>query len=453
MTEVIKKSADHDLRKKLAYNILQYDKKVVKGKHQYADLELAKERAAHLKWKVVENLDKYLIEFESNFLKRGGKVIWAQDANEALSEIMEILKKADAKSVVKGKSMTTEEINLNEAMEKAGIENVETDLGEYIVQLRKERPYHIVTPAMHLSKEDVSKTFHELFQMAPDSTPEQIMEFVREKLRENYQRAEVGITGVNFIIADTGSVALTENEGNAFMTIAFPKIHVAIAGIEKVIPSIADVDLFWPLLATHGTGQQVTVYNEILSGPKQSDEEDGPEEMYVVLIDNGRTNLLELQEQRQSLSCIRCGACLNACPIYQTIGGHSYESIYSGPIGSVISPHLMGMNEFKHLSFASSLCGRCTEVCPVKIDIHKHLLYNRRDSVNQNMATSGEKWSMYFFKRSMMKREKMDGNSASMKNFFLKNFFKKAWGANRELPKVAPKSFNMLWREKFAYKK
>jgi L-lactate dehydrogenase complex protein LldF len=443
------KSADKVLHKKLTFNIAQYDKKVVEGMKQYSNLELAKERASHIKWKAIDNLDKYLLEFEANFTKRGGKVIWAQDEHEAVKQIIGILKKANAKIVVKGKSMTSEEIHLNEALEKNKIEPCETDLGEYIVQLRKEPPYHIVTPAMHLSKEDVGKLFNEQFQLPETITPSEVMAFVRTKLREKYLAAEAGITGANFLIADTGSIALVENEGNAFMSVAFPKIHIVIAGIEKIIPSINDLDLFLPLLSTHGTGQNMTVYNTILSGPKQADEVDGPEEMYVILLDNGRTDLLDHTEQREALGCIRCGACLNACPIYQNIGGHSYGVPYTGPIGSVIEPHLAGMKEYKHLSFASSLCGKCTEVCPVKIDIHKHLLYNRRDAVNLDLTTSSERIAFKFWKKAMLKRKTMNKGGASVKNFALNNFFKKQWGERREMPNVAPKSFNEQWREKF----
>lgn len=435
-------------RRKLAFNILQYDKKVVDGKLQYDDFETARQRAAMLKWKVMENLDKYLTEFESNFTKRGGKVIWAQDADEAISEMMRIMKHAKAKTVVKAKSMTTEEIHVNEALTAENIESLETDLGEFIVQLRNETPYHIVTPAMHLSKEDVAKSFNEKFKLPLTSTPKEITAFVREKLREKYQIADVGITGANFLIADSGSVCVTENEGNALMSIAFPKIQIAIVGIEKIIPTLTDLDLFWPLLATHGTGQNITVYNSISTGPRQEGELDGPDEMYVILLDNGRTNLLAQQEQRQALSCIRCGACLNGCPIYKGVGGHAYGSTYSGPIGSIITPHYKGMEEFKHLSYASSLCGKCTEVCPVKIDLHKLLLYNRRDSVEQKLNPFSEKFIFTIWKKAMLNRNLMNGGGSRIKNFFLRNFFRSKWGERRELPEVAPKSFNEMWKNK-----
>ena len=442
------KTFDLDHRKKLNFNIGRYNHSVEKGKEQYSDLELAKTRAAHLKNKVINNLDKYLVEFEVNFTKLGGKLIWAQDADEALKEIFHILRKVNAKTVVKAKSMTTEEIHFNEALELNEIESVETDLGEYIQQLDGEAPYHIVTPAMHKSKEDVSRLFNKKFGTPIDSTPEQITAFVREKLRGKFLSAEVGVTGGNFLIADTGSVAVTENEGNALMSMAFPKVHIAIVGIEKLIPKLKDLDLFWPLLATHGTGQNVTVYNTILTGPKQPGEVDGPEEIYVVLLDNGRTDLLAKEEQRRALCCIRCGACLNGCPVYKNIGGHSYGLTYSGPIGSIITPHFKGMEEFKHLSAASSLCGKCTEVCPVKIDLHNLLLYNRRDSVKEGITNRAENWSMYFWKAAMLKRSIMEIGGSKLKNFVLDKLFKKAWGERRELPKMAPKSFNQLWKEK-----
>lgn len=442
------KAFDAEHRRKLAFNISQYDKKVTEGKKQFRDLELVRNRASAIKAKVIDNLDKYLIEFEANFIKRGGKVIWARDAQEAREEIIKILNRFNTKTVVKSKSMITEEIHLNQAMEKEGMEVLETDLGEFIVQLRKEPPYHIVTPAMHLSKEDVAKTFHQQKGTPENYSPQEITLYVRKLLREKYLAAEAGITGANFLIADIGGIALTENEGNAWLTMAFPKVHIAIAGIEKIIPSLADMELFWSLLATYGTGQNVTAYNSILTGPKMNGETDGPEEMYVVLLDNGRSHLLEQPEQRRALHCIRCGACVNACPVYQAVGGHAYSSPYSGPIGSVITPQLWGMKEYKHLSYASSLCGRCTEVCPVKIDLHHLLLYNRRDAVKAKHSSSTENLIWSFWKKAMRKRKTMERGGAKLKNILLSQFFKKQWGSRRELPKVAPKSFSQMWKEK-----
>jgi len=441
------KAFDLNHRKIINFNIGRYHTAVERGLSKLANLENSKKKAHTIKWKVMENLDKFLPEFEANFQKRGGKVIWANDAEEAQQEILSILKRVNAKSVIKSKSMSTEEIHLNEFLEEHHIETLESDLGEYIVQLLGQKPYHIVTPAMHLSKEDIAKLFHEKLGTPPDATPEQLTLKAREVLREKYTTADVGITGANFLIADTGSIALTENEGNGRLTTTFPKIHIVIAGIEKVIPSMADLDLFWPLLATHGTGQNLTVYNSIFSGPRQEWETDGPEEMYIILLDNGRTNLLAQKDQRQGLYCIRCGACLNACPIYKNVGGHTYQTTYSGPIGSVITPHMKGMEDFKHLSYASSLCGKCSEVCPVKIDIHKMLLLNRRDAVKEGIVTKVEKAGWTGWKKGMLKRKFMDLVGGKFKNFLLKNFFKKAWGHHREMPEIAPKSFSKQWQE------
>lgn len=442
------KAFDLDHRRIINYNIGKYHVAVERGLSKLANLENSKRKAHTIKWKVMENLDKLLPEFESNFQRKGGKVIWANDIEEAQNEILQIIKKAGAKTVIKSKSMATEEIHLNEFLEKNHIEALESDLGEYIVQLLGQKPYHIVTPAMHLSKEDIAKLFNEKFGTPIESTPEQLTMKARELLREKYTSYDIGITGGNFLIADSGSIALTENEGNARLTTTFPKIHIAIVGIEKVIPTMNDLDLFWPILSSHGTGQNLTVYNTILGGPRQGNESDGPEEMYVILLDNGRTNLLAQKEQRQALYCIRCGACLNACPVYKNIGGHTYETTYSGPIGSIITPHMAGMKEFKHLSYASSLCGKCTEVCPVKIDIHKMLLLNRRDSVQQGLSPFSENMGWKGWKTGMLKRKTMDMFGGKFKNLMLRNFFKKSWGKHRELPKVAEKSFSKQWKEK-----
>jgi L-lactate dehydrogenase complex protein LldF len=442
------KAFDVDHRRIINNNIDKYSTAVARGLSRITNLDNAKRKGHVIKWKVMENLDKFLPEFEANFQKRGGKVIWANDAEEANREILNIIQKANAKTVVKSKSMVTEEIHLNEFLQSNQVESLETDLGEYIVQLLGQKPYHIVTPAMHLSKEDIAKLFHERFNTPADATPEQLTQKARELLRDKYLTADVGITGANFLLADTGSIAISENEGNARLCTTFPKIHIAIVGIEKIIPSIADLDLFWPMLSTHGTGQNLTVYNTILSGPRQPDETDGPDEMYVILLDNGRTNLLAQKEQRQGLYCIRCGACLNVCPVYKNIGGHAYNTTYSGPIGSIITPHTKGMGEFKHLSYASSLCGRCTEVCPVKIDIHKMLLLNRRDAVTEHLVTTKERWGWAIWKKGMLKRGFTDFFGGKMKNFLLRTFFKSTWGHLKDMPTVADRSFSKQWQEK-----
>lgn len=440
------KSADLEHRRTVNFNIGKYNAAVPAGKQQFQDVHLAREKAKNLKWRAIENLDKNLEDFETNFTKRGGKVIWAENAKQALDEILRICQEKQCKTIVKSKSMVTEEIHLNDFLEKNQIESVETDLGEYIQQLDGEPPYHIVTPAMHKSKEDVAKLFYEKLHTAPNLTPEQLTLVAREKLREKYVQAEIGITGANFLIADTGSIAVTENEGNARLSCSFPKTHIVVVGLEKIIPSLTDLALFWPLLATYGTGQRVTVYNTIVSGPRQPGESDGPEDMYVILLDNGRTHILANEKARESLYCIRCGACLNACPVYKNIGGHAYESTYSGPIGAVITPHLKEMGEWKHLSYASSLCGNCTEVCAVKINLHELLLENRKESVEEGDATFSERMAWKAWKQASLRRGWMNMGNASLKNKVVNRLFKSWTRFHQELD-FAPKTFNQLWRE------
>jgi L-lactate dehydrogenase complex protein LldF len=268
----------------------------------------------------------------------------------------------------------------------------------------------------------------------------------RRNLRTQYLQADIGISGANFILADVGGIAVTENEGNARLSMSFPKTHIVIVGIEKMIPTMQHLSLFWPLLATFGTGQQVTVYNTIVTGPRQESETTGPEEMYVILLDNGRSHLLNQPRQRESLYCIRCGACLNACPVYKNIGGHSYGTAYSGPIGAVITPHLQGMKSYGHLSFASSLCGNCTEVCPVHIDLHNLLVYNRHDAVQQKRDFS-EKTIFYFWKKGMLSRSLMNMANGQMKALAVRLFFGNRWGAHRQMPRFPRQSFNQLWRK------
>jgi L-lactate dehydrogenase complex protein LldF len=441
------KAADLDHRKKVNFNIRKYDSTVPLGKQQFSNVSLARERAKNTKWRALEALDLYLEAFETNFTARGGKVIWAETADDALNQILKICQQKQCKTIVKSKSMVTEEIHLNTFLEKNNIESVETDLGEYIQQLDGEPPYHIVTPAMHKSKEDVAKLFYEKLNTKPNLTPEQLTLVAREKLREKYVQAEIGITGANFIIADTGSIAVTENEGNARLSSAFPKTHIAIAGIEKIIPSFTDLGLFWPLLATYGTGQMITVYNSIISGPRQPGESDGPTDMYVILLDNGRTNILANEKQRESLYCIRCGACLNACPVYKNVGGHSYGTTYSGPIGSVITPHMRNMKEWKHLSYASSLCGNCTEVCAVKINLHELLLENRSEAVEKGATSWQETIAWKVWKKASLNRKMMNKGNESVKNFVVNKVIG-GWNRKRADLKFPDKTFNEMWKEK-----
>lgn len=442
------KASDTDHRRKINFNIGRYNAAVPNGKKQFDNVHLARERAKNVKWRAIETLDQQLEEFELHFSKRGGKVIWAENAAQAIDEILTICRAKNCKTLVKSKSMVTEEIHLNDALEKNGIASIETDLGEYIQQLDGEAPYHIVTPAMHKSKEDVAKLFAEKLGTDPNLTPKELTLVARQILREKYVQAEVGVTGANFIISDIGAIAVTENEGNARLSCSFPKTHIVVVGIEKVIPSMTDLALFWPLLSTFGTGQKLTVYNTIVSGPRQENETDGPEEMYVILLDNGRTNILKNPKQRESLYCIRCGACLNACPVYKNIGGHSYGATYSGPIGSVITPHLQGMDSFKHLSYASSLCGNCTEVCAVKINLHELLLENRSESVDEGLSPFTEKMAWKMWKLASMHRGMMNMGSGPLKNKVVNKIFT-AWTKEHGNLHFSKKTFNQMWKERF----
>jgi L-lactate dehydrogenase complex protein LldF len=440
------KAANLQHRKTINFNISKYNSVVPIGKTQFIEVDLVRENAKNLKWDAIEHLDKYLEQFEDQFIANGGKIIWAETVEQAQEAIAEICKAKNCTSVVKSKSMATEEIHLNDFLTSMGIESVETDLGEYIQQLDGEAPYHIVTPAMHKSKEDVAQLFAEKLGTPPNLTPTELTLIARENLRTKYTKAEIGVTGANFLIANTGSIAITENEGNARLTAAFPKTHIVIAGIEKIIPNLSDLALFWPLLATFGTGQKLTVYNSIISGPRKANESDGPEEMYLILLDNGRTNLLE-HKTRESLYCIRCGACLNACPVYKNIGGHSYGTTYSGPIGSVITPHLKSMESWKHLSFASSLCGNCTEVCAVKINLHELLLHNRKASVDEKLTTLTERVAWRLWRMASTNRTMMNLGNATIKNKVINTLFK-SWNIHRAPLDFAKKTFNQQWQER-----
>ena len=442
------KAADKEHRRKINFNINKYNAVVPKGKEQFSDVNLAREKAKNIKWRALENLDKQLENFDAVISRRRAKVIWAEDAQQALDAIGKICAEKNCRVVVKSKSMVTEEIHLNDYLEQQGIQSVETDLGEYIQQLDGEPPYHIVTPAMHKSKEDVAKLFATKLGTDPKLTPEQLTLVAREKLREKYSEAEVGITGANFIIADIGGIAVTENEGNARLSCSLPKTHIVVVGIEKMIPSMTDLALFWPLLSTFGTGQRITSYNTIVTGPRQEGETDGPDAMYVILLDNGRTNILANEKQRESLYCIRCGACLNACPVCKNIGGHTYNTPYSGPIGSVITPHLKEMGEWKHLSHASSLCGNCTEVCAVKINLHELLLENRHEAVDEGHSVLMERMAWKMWKIAMKRRSFMNLGNSTIKNWVV-NKLLKGWKENRAEMKFPKKSFNQLWKEKY----
>ena len=347
-----------------------------------ADWQRLRDHARAIKDATLARLDRYLEEFVTNAERRGMVVHWARNADDACEIIAGLAATADAKTVVKSKSMTSEEVRLGEFLEGQGLSSVETDLGEWIVQRAHEVPSHIIVPAIHKTKEQIAVLFHEQVGTDADADVDTLTAAARDVLRGEFAKAEVGVSGVNFAVAETGTFLILENEGNARFTTSLPKVHVALMGIEKVIPRYADLDVFLKLLPRSGTGQHLTSYQTLITGPKAGPDEDGPDEVHVVLLDNGRSRFLSRDVTRQSLACIRCGACLNACPVYQQVGGHAYGSVYPGPIGAVITPQLSGVGKAAQLPYASSLCGACREVCPVKIDIPALLLHLRADVVD-----------------------------------------------------------------------
>jgi L-lactate dehydrogenase complex protein LldF len=395
------KSADITHRQVIRRGTDTYAAAVQRGRARFLNYEAARQKSYEIKWEALNHLDRYLLEFEQKTKERGTHVFWAKDAEEARRYITDLAARNGVRTVVKSKSMVTEEIHLSKALENLDIKVFETDLGEFIVQLRGEPPYHIVTPAMHLTRDDIAALFKEKLGDVDTNDPQELVAAARRALRRAFFSAEMGISGANFLVADTGMIAITTNEGNADLGVNLPRIHVAVVGIEKVVPRFQDLALLWPVLATAGTGQPITCYNTLIGGPRGPKEFAGPEEFHVVLLDNGRTELLADAEQRDALHCIRCGACLNACPVYRTVGGHTYGTTYSGPIGSVLTPHFRGLPDFQHLSYASSLCGSCTDVCPVKIDLHHHLLHNRRNAVAAHDRPWTERVGFAFWRWAM----------------------------------------------------
>jgi L-lactate dehydrogenase complex protein LldF len=429
------------------------------------DYQELRTQANALKKHAIENLDYYLEEFERNVVAHGGQVVYCKDGTDVSDFVLALAKERGARLIVKSKSMTTEEVDLNERLEHHGLESVETDLGEYIIQLAHEKPYHIVAPALHKTRYDVADLFTDRLNLPRETAPEKQTAIARAVLREKFLTADIGISGANFLVADSGAVVIVENEGNARLTTSTPKIHIAVAGLEKIIPRAQDLATFLKLLARSATGQLLSVYTSFLSGPRRPGEVDGPDEFYVVLLDNGRTKLLPDRAKRQSLYCIRCGACLNTCPVYRKIGGHSFPWVYSGPIGAILTPQFMGVSHEPGLPFASSLCGACGEVCPVKIDIPKILLELRSD-VKKSESREGqnriEKLAFRAF-AWMMTHPRLFEFAGRMSAAFAPpsegKWIRsvagpmnvgpvKAWLSERDLPPPPAKSFREMWRQR-----
>jgi L-lactate dehydrogenase complex protein LldF len=426
-----------------------------KGYAALADSSDLRDHAKRIKEHTLAHLDRYLEQLESSVQKRGGKVHWAATAEDARRIVVEIANQAKCKHAVKSKSMTSEEIHLNPALEKAGVEVTETDFGEFIIQVAGERPSHLVAPAVHHTRESVARVLSKhLNEQLPDD-PKSLAMVGRRVLREKFRRADLGITGANFAIAETGTIVLVTNEGNGRLTTTCPRVHVAIMGIEKVIPRFSDLPVFLKLLARAATGQTLSIYTTIITGPRQLSELDGPDEFHLVLLDNGRSKVLATPF-RESLQCIRCGACLNACPVYRRIGGHAYGGVYSGPIGSILTPLYDSVELNPHLPHVSSLCGACQAACPVKINI-PHMLIGLRELQHHRKPSRKERWA-YGLWRMVLARPWAYRWALWAARWFLRGKAANGWlkqmpgpGSKwteiRDFPAPAAKSFRERWKE------
>ena len=454
---------DMQLRGALRNATSLFGKRRLAAAESLQNWEELRSKARSIKDDVLLHLDQYLEQFVGNAESRGAKFHWARDAAEANQIICKLIADRGGKKVVKSKSMTTEETHLNVALEAAGMEVVETDLGEYIIQLADETPSHIIVPAIHKTKRQISELFTAELGIPPTDDVDKLTATARATLRDRFAQADVGISGVNFGIAETGTILIVENEGNIRLTTSLPRTHIAVMGIEKVLPRFSDVDVFLKLLPRSGTGQRLTTYQSFITGVKQHDAAEGPDELHVVMLDNGRSRMLAHPITRQSLACIRCGACLNACPVYQQIGGHAYGSVYPGPIGAVITPQLVGLKKTAQLPYASSLCGACREVCPVKIDIPRLLLHLRGEiteaavNVRRSEQLAFKLWAMVMSRTWVYRLSAKAGGILQrllVRDGKIGKLNKSGWLAppllawtnGRDLRPIEPKSFRERWQ-------
>ena len=423
------------------------------------DADKLRTLAGDIKQHTLDNLDYYLEQAQQNVERNGGHVHFARTGADAKRIIIDIIQKANCKSVIKSKSMASEEIELAHTLEAMGLDVVETDLGEFIVQIGKDKPSHLVSPIVHKDRASIGKLFTEYFGTPYTDDPETLTKQARVHLRDKFRRADLGMTGGNFVVAETGQVCVVENEGNARQSVTTPRVLVSLIGIEKLVPRLADLGVMLKLLARSATGQSMTVYTSLFGAPRAKDEKDGPEQFHIVFLDNGRSEILASEEYRETLRCIRCGACLNACPIYRKIGGHAYGSVYPGPIGALITPLFQGLGNYKDLPQASSLCGACYEACPVKINIPKHLINMRRDIVNQHINGRIERsiyrlwaWSLKssFLYKVICFSQKLVLRMKAKKTGWVKKMPPGAggWTQIRDMPAPAKKTFHQMWKKR-----
>lgn len=468
--------ADSHLRGALRNATSLFGKRRLAAAAGLSNWEDLRTQAREIKDDVLLHLGEYLEAFVSKAESRGAKFHWARDAAEANAIICGLALERGARTVVKSKSMTTEETHLNVALEAAGIKVVETDLGEYIIQLAKETPSHIIVPAIHKTKRQISELFTSELGIPLTDDVDKLTSTARAMLRDRFATADIGISGVNFGIAETGTILILENEGNIRLTTSVPRVHIAVMGIEKILPRFADLDVFLKLLPRSGTGQRLTTYQSLITGTKRKPDDEGPDELHIVMLDNGRSRMLAHPLTRQSLACIRCGACLNACPVYQQIGGHAYGSVYPGPIGAVITPQLMGLEKASQLPYASSLCGACREVCPVKIDIPRLLLHLRAEitdkksgEVGHAKSRSGERLAFKIW-AAVMVRPWLYSASAKLGRIAQRIILRNgkigrlqtagrvapplgAWTSGRDLRPIERRSFREQWRSELGNRK
>jgi L-lactate dehydrogenase complex protein LldF len=442
--------ADMQLRGALRHATSLFGKRRLEAARGLSNWEDLRSEARAIKDDVLLHLDRYLETFVANAEKRGAVVHWAIDAAAANAIICGLARERNARTVVKSKSMTTEETHLNDALEAAGMQVVETDLGEYIVQLAGETPSHILAPAIHKTKGQIAELFTSTLGMAPTDDVAKLTSTARATLRDRFAAADMGISGVNFGIAETGTIVIVENEGNIRLTTSLPRIHIAVMGIEKVLPRFADLDTFLKLLPRSGAGQRMSAYQSFITGTKRNATDEGPDELHIVILDNGRSRMLAHPVTRQSLACIRCGACLNACPVYQQIGGHAYGSVYPGPIGAVITPQLIGIEKTAQLPYASSLCGACREVCPVKIDIPQLLLHLRSEIATSPQGNAKERLAFKVWAKVMTSPTlyRMGALAGRMTQRVMP--LSRAWTSGRDLRPIERQSFRDLWKSKLS---
>jgi len=418
--------------------------------------EALRDRARRIKEETLLRLDSHLGRLADSVERLGGHVHWAADAEEARQIVLRLCREHGVKLAVKSKSMATEEIDLNEALEHAGITPIETDLGEYIIQLAHEKPSHIIAPAIHKTKGQVADLFSRVLGDRFPADPEVLTAAARKELRQRFLEADMGITGANFAVAETGTVVLVTNEGNGRMVTSLPRVHVAVMGMEKVIPTMTDLVVFLAILAKSATGQKLSSYTTLVRGPRQAGELEGPEHFHLVLLDNGRVRQIG-GPLREALYCLRCGACLNVCPVYRQIGGHAYGHTYPGPIGILLTAMLKGTESVKHLAHASSLCGACKDVCPVRIDIPRMLVELREQVAHEGVAPAGER-ALFRGARRVMSSPALFRFGARAARLLQRPFarggrvrglplFFGRWTATRDLPPVAPRTFSERWDE------